>query len=54
MTDEEIASDPEAQLKLLQEAYATKDPDLIDQAIYRVYYARRDAKHGLSEWLDEN
>ncbi|MBQ4823543.1 hypothetical protein J4729_03100 [Leisingera sp. HS039] len=50
MTDEQLATDLDAQFELLRDAYATKDQEQINQAIYRVFYARREREQGLDAW----
>lgn len=53
VTDEKLATDPDAQFELLRDAYASRDQEQIDQALYRVFYARRERKQGLDAWPDE-
>ncbi|QBR37165.1 hypothetical protein ETW23_14510 [Leisingera sp. NJS201] len=50
VTDEQLATDLDAQFELLRDAYATKDQEQINQAIYRVFYARREREQGLDAW----
>ncbi len=48
--DEALASNPDAQLELIQRSYAAGDAYAIDQAIAEVSWARRMKKQGLLDF----
>ncbi|CUH99490.1 hypothetical protein [Leisingera aquaemixtae] len=53
ISDRELATNLDKQFELLEAAYASKDAEVIDQALHRIVDIRRQLKQGLLDWIEK-